>query len=828
MLIACGAGVSSVRRLVAALVAGIACLQAPGARAEERAASALADASGLELSAESLEYDRARDLYVASGDVRVQRGARKLRADWVAFSPSTGRGVASGDVVVTDGRDEVRTRLVDFDVNDMRGVMYDASFDVAAGHLRMQGARIAKTGEETYSFEKGVFTTCNCPEADAQDPWRLRAESADLEVGGYGTARDTSFEVLGVPVAWLPWAIFPLKTERQSGLLLPEFDVGSRNGVDIGLPVFIAAGDPANVTVTPRWLSKRGPKGDLSTEYVAGEESGGSAFGSYLHDHDVDPHSLQTPFGRDRWSTKGQHDWFLPGETRFKADYRFASDNAFPNDFRELSAAKPDRYLAAAAGVDGKLDATGRLGWFAGADYWNDRQAPDNTDRDHFLLNRLPELGLHALPGPVGPLDWLAPALDVEYARFDQQERPQDHYSDSRLVTNDGRFYDSGFDGVPDDGEQGRNGQGDEGGTRPDPNFDDFLNTGGPEADGVFQEGELLAEGGQRVRISPRLGLPWRIGNVLELYPEAGWQQVLYEGDSEGFASQGLLTGRVEARTLLRRRFPGGLTHLLEPRLGWALIQHTRDPETTPLFVPRTRLPQQRLRQLTLDNVTLDSADRISSFNGITFGFGNQIFGTPHDDGAARLLADFTLLGEYDFAHSRWGEIVLDGSAQPLRSLATRFSAGFDPNDAQLDETYMGLGWRHEAGHAIEIGYRYLRNVPRVFGAYPEQNDRFDSFREISRVSQANLGFRVAFLEHWAATWAVAYSFERALLLGNRAGVEYFSACACWALRVELEQSRSSGVNSRIVLRLVGLGDDVRNPFAPRGAAPGFGSLDAF
>ena len=817
------------RRLVAAIVAGIAWLQAPDARSADRdSPSPKAEDSSLQLSADSLEYDRSRDLYVASGDVRVQRGDRRLRADWVAFSPSTGRGVASGDVLVTDGRDELRTPMVEFDVNDLRGVMYDASFNVASGHLRMQGAEIAKTGDQTYSFKQGVFTTCRCPDPEAEEPWRVRAESADLEVGGYGTARDTTFEVLGVPVVWLPWAIYPLKTERQSGLLLPEVDVGSRNGLDVGLPIFIAAGDPVNVVATPRWLSERGPKGDLSAEFVAGEESSGTAFGSYLHDQKIDPHSLFEPFGRDRWSTKGQQDWFGPGGTRFKTDYRFASDNAFPNDFHELSASKTDRYLPAVGSVEGKLGTAGRFGGVAGAEYFNDRQAPDDTDRDHFVFRRLPELELHALPGPVGPLDWLVPALDVEYVRFDQSEHPQDVYNDPRLVTSDGRFYDSGFDAVPDSREQGRNGQGDEGGTRPDPNSDDFLATGGPEGDGAFQEGELLAESGQRVRITPRLGMPWRLADAVELYPEAGWQQILYDGDSEGFAAQGLLTGRVELRTLLRRRFGGTYTHLLEPRIGWAGITRTRNTDDTPLFVPGTRVPQQRIRELALDNVTLDSADRIHSFNGMTFGFGNQIFGAPREDGAAQLLADFTLLGQYDFAHSRFGEIVLDGSAQPLRSLATRFSAGLDPTGPRVDESYLGLAWRSEAGHAVEAGYRYLRNIPTLFGAYPQQNDRFDSFRAISQVSQANLAFRVAFFEHWAATWALAYSFERSLLLGNRAGLEYFSGCACWAAQVELSQSRGSGLGVRLVYRLVGLGDDARNPFTPRGAAPGYGSLDAF
>jgi len=226
--------------------------------------------------------------------------------------------------------------------------------------------------------------------------------------------------------------------------------------------------------------------------------------------------------------------------------------------------------------------------------------------------------------------------------------------------------------------------------------------------------------------------------------------------------------------------------------------------------------------------VTLDPADRIESANALNFGFGNRFFGSPFDDGAARLLGDVTLLGQYDFAHSRWGRIVVDGSALPLASLATRFWAAFDPEKARLEEGSLALAWRHEDGHAAEVGYRYLREVPEFFGAYPRQNDRFDSFREIGQVSQANLGFRIAFLERWAVTWAGAYSFESSFLIGNKGGIEYFSACGCWAGRLELAQDRSSGVSVRLVYRLVGIGADAENPFAPRGAGPGFGSLDAF
>ena len=52
----------------------------------------------------------------------------------------------------------------------------------------------------------------------------------NLEIEGYGTAKNTTFEVLGVPVVWLPWMIYPLKTERSTGFLLPELKTGSVRG----------------------------------------------------------------------------------------------------------------------------------------------------------------------------------------------------------------------------------------------------------------------------------------------------------------------------------------------------------------------------------------------------------------------------------------------------------------------------------------------------------------------------------------------------------------------------------------------------------------------
>jgi LPS-assembly protein len=269
-----------VRSLV--VVAAALTLLAPIARAQQApGGSPPAPRQPVEVRADSLEYESQRDVWVGRGHVVIDRQGRMLTADWVSFNPATRKGVAAGNVVIREGADEVIAEFVHFDVDTLQGILFDGELDAATSGFRLAGEEVRKTGELTYTFRNGSFTTCRCPE-EGRDPWTIEADEADLEIDGYGTARNTTFEVLGVPVLWLPWMIYPLLTERQTGFLFPEYGASNRSGSDVGLPFFWAARHNVNVTFTPRYLSKRGYKQDVAVEYVFGERSGGELEGAVL------------------------------------------------------------------------------------------------------------------------------------------------------------------------------------------------------------------------------------------------------------------------------------------------------------------------------------------------------------------------------------------------------------------------------------------------------------------------------------------------------------------------------------------------------------------
>ena len=770
--------------------------------------------------AERIVYDVATARFEALGDAEVRRGGASLRADRVVFDEASGQGVAEGHVVIEDGPDTLEARRVELDVHAFEGVIYEGRLTSRASGFRAEGDRIEKTGPATYRFEQGRFTTCDCPDGE-RDPWAIRVGEADVEVEGYGTARNARFEVLGVPVLWAPWLLYPVKTERQSGLLLPALGVSSRSGVEIGVPVFLAIGDPVNLTLTPRWLQKRGFKGDAEVEWVLGEESGGDVFGSFIHDQDVDPHTLSEPFGRNRWVVKGREQLTLPADTRFRTAFQFVSDNQYPIDFEQLGEARVDRFLPSAAWLGRGFGASGAFGLVGYAEYAEDLQNPDNLDRDEFLLQRLPQVDASLLRTPLPVLDWLVPSFDAEYTRFSRLgsalgQRP------TGVVVGDDLFLDTGIDSLPDAQEPGPDGDGQ---PPADPDMDNFDNpavVNGTERNGVFDEGEPLADQGQRVLLRPRLGAALRLFDRVELYPEVGWYQTLYESDAQGFAQRGLFTGRLDVRTRLRRGFGNGLVHVLEPRIGWAFVSR-QGQAGNPLYVPPTAVPQRRLRQLDLDNPVDDSADRIPELNEVTAGFGNRVYGPGLEGGPRRLLADFVLSAGYLADKGRFGNLYLDGRAYPWERADSWLIVGFDPVKGRLDEALVELAWRFDAGHRLGFGYRYLREVGRFYEDFRYVRQRFKRFEgAFDRVNQINLSGRLSLTERWALTYRGGFSFEQSLLLANRGGIQYFSRCGCWAAGIQVAQDRVGGVSVALTYSLTGLGrDDV-----PRAAAgPGRGAL---
>lgn len=796
-----------------------------------------------DVTAESVEHDAARGIYVARGNVRITQPQRVLSADWVGFSSQTRQGLASGHVVVIEGNDVMRADVLEFHLDSAKGLVFGGNLEGGGSRFLMSGDTIQKTGDQTYVFDKGKFTSCKCPEGE-REPWAITAKKANLDMGGYGTARNTAFEVLGVPVVWLPWMIYPLKKDRATGFLFPTWNASARRGFDIGLPFFWAVGERLNLTFTASYLTENGFMPSVDGEYVFGEKSRGAFYGAWIDDKNIDPEDPSTPFSSQRWAFALLHDQYLPYDFRWVIDARFFSDNLYPFDFEKYSEFRKDRFIESQTFLEKRFGPLGRYSAFAAIQWADDQQNPENQDRDKFLLQRLPQLHASGVPQRLDKvLPGLVGAFDVDYVNFRARESASDVFADSGRVND--RFVDTGIDAIPDGEERDRQGRvvrkdgtvvlkngtittvadivkANPGAPPPviDGSGDDF--PPGPEGDQMFEEGEPLSDQGHRIFVNPRLSYPLRLWDAVEVNPELGYHGTFYDTDNLGYEDRHLFTAQLDVRTRLRRVFAlpfdrGNAVHVLAPFFHWTAITDESQSDN-PLFTPQPFHMQDRLRYLAPMNLTRDTADRIPDVNAFTVGASNRVY-VPREDGeGTRLFADVDLGLVEDVASGGFEGLLVDGSAWPLPRLRTRVNFAYDFDAAEVSEGLVAFAWSHEEGHDLGVGYRYVAHAPRFFEAFRFDTERFDKFQEgVTSVNQVFLFARWAVTRNWALTYRVNYSFDQSFFLNNQAGVEYISRCACWAIRVEAEDERTRGFQFGFKYRLIGLGDDSVRPFQRQG-----------
>ena len=147
-----------------ALVLGLFPVGPHPARAQEERVEELREqlvGEAFTIYADTIEYDRDRELYVASGHVRIeQTRERYLLADWMAFSPEERTGVATGNVELVDGADRLRAQFAAVDLDTLEARLTDAELVASDTGYRLNARLLEKTGPDTYHLEEGIITPC--------------------------------------------------------------------------------------------------------------------------------------------------------------------------------------------------------------------------------------------------------------------------------------------------------------------------------------------------------------------------------------------------------------------------------------------------------------------------------------------------------------------------------------------------------------------------------------------------------------------------------------------------------------------------------------------
>lgn len=165
---------------------------------------------------------------VAHGNVTVEMSDVQMSADAVTLDEASGLIEASGQVLMQSNGETFRGESLRYSLTDRTMEVHEGSIWAPASDLFVQAQWLWKLGPNQFAFRHARLSTCTCelPEPPAY----LRATTMNVTLGKYARISWPVVYLEGVPIFVLPWAMIPVKKERQSGLLFPRFGYSRREG----------------------------------------------------------------------------------------------------------------------------------------------------------------------------------------------------------------------------------------------------------------------------------------------------------------------------------------------------------------------------------------------------------------------------------------------------------------------------------------------------------------------------------------------------------------------------------------------------------------------
>ena len=275
------------------------------------------------LEADQLSYDKESGRYQANGNVQLKQGTLELRSPTLWWNQGSGDVEASGGAQLSSPDEELTGSRVFYNLQQGTGTIEDGQIFLREQNLHVSGKTIERRGSSDYRIKDGTFTTCN----GEVPSWKFGADQLDVTLGGFARARNVVFYLKDIPSFYLPYLIFPTKTERESGLLVPQVGYSERRGMQFDGAYYQVLGQNQDATFYLDYLSEMGFGEGVEYRYIFGRQNRGEALAYYI---DVDQE-------KPRYALKWQHDGALPGRVRMVVAAEYVNNRDYFADFGDVA-----------------------------------------------------------------------------------------------------------------------------------------------------------------------------------------------------------------------------------------------------------------------------------------------------------------------------------------------------------------------------------------------------------------------------------------------------------------------------------------------------------
>lgn len=445
------------------------------------------------VNAQNAFRDYEKGILELSGDVQIFYKQQYISCDRAVVNEKSSIVETWGSLVISSATTYVEGTHAVLNYKENTGIIENGF--VKSGQVIFEGKTLRKLGPNHYEADQSYYTACTtCPTA-----WTFTGSHMDAEVGGYARIKNPIMRIADVPVLWLPYLVIPLKSERQTGFLIPTFEYDSSNGKSgfmLGPRFFWAINRSHDILFTTKYYTLRGIKLLTEYNYVLSNDSAGTLNFGLMKDQvfEQDDYFSKNPGNKPkpfRWFLNYDHKYELPGGFSQKTFLNSSSDIWYPRDYWLEMPGRGDPALENRVSLSHNTE-TSHMS--AEVDYYINllKDAPVASNDD--AVHRWPELKYSYANRPIGGSRFLA-GLNIDYVNF----------------ARDGL----GFDDVnftPKRIDRTRS--------------DDPANTS--PTGGVFNPERDLVRTGQRLDIRPEISYPMSAGPYLDLLPVLQFRHTQY------------------------------------------------------------------------------------------------------------------------------------------------------------------------------------------------------------------------------------------------------------------------------------------------------------
>lgn len=290
---------------------------------------------GITISAQDLTRDLEKDTVLLTGKVKMIYQNQFSEADQVELFLKKKQAVLKGHVTVQSPSYQIGGQQIILDYESNQAIIYIGY--VQSNNVRFQGDMIEKMNDTDFYVSNAEYTTCsNCPAT-----WSFSGQKIKAELGGYAYIKNTFLKVADIPVFWLPYLVVPLKSERQTGLLFPEFGHNPERHFIYSQDFFWAISKSQDATFTLKNYELGGLKPKIEYRYVLDENSYGQFNASYMQDTFFSSEQRYTSFAPEenkekkfnRWLIKSYNQYQLSDKDKLQLQLQATSDLQYPKDF---------------------------------------------------------------------------------------------------------------------------------------------------------------------------------------------------------------------------------------------------------------------------------------------------------------------------------------------------------------------------------------------------------------------------------------------------------------------------------------------------------------